>query len=195
MTEDDFGRLVHFSIGRWIRNDWQLQRGSRLAKYFRDKGIYHPEGISDIILTSYHRFLNKKDIKFNERILQDKDHREKFEKIESDRKLKEFATYKVNDNVSFKYRIGFSSQDQEDKFDNDICIAKGLVLEKKENNLLIKVRVLETCGAKGIIYYDNENVRVYNKRSKTWSAPKKRIRKAIKSGQEYWCYYEDWHVD
>jgi hypothetical protein len=45
-------------VGLWIRNNWGLWGGSRLQKYFFDKGAKDPEGISWIILTCYHRHLN-----------------------------------------------------------------------------------------------------------------------------------------
>lgn len=48
--------------GLWIRNNWGLWGGSRLQKYFFDKGAKDPEGISWIILTCYHRHLNGKPL-------------------------------------------------------------------------------------------------------------------------------------
>ena len=58
----------HFSIGRWIRNFWQLWGQSRLRVYFNNLGIYHPDNMSGIILTSFHRHLHNKDIKLEEQI-------------------------------------------------------------------------------------------------------------------------------
>jgi len=48
--------------------DWQLWGGSRLSKFFNDRGIYHPDDMSGIILDSYHRYLTGKDIKLDEQI-------------------------------------------------------------------------------------------------------------------------------
>ncbi len=67
-TEDEFSGRAHFGIGLWMRNNWQLWGGSRLSKYFNDLGIYHPDGMSGIILDSYHRYLTGKDIKLEEQI-------------------------------------------------------------------------------------------------------------------------------
>jgi len=69
-TEDEFCANAHFGFGMWMRNNWGLWGGSRLQAYFNDKGIYHPDDMSGIILTSYYRYLTadkielKKQIKF-----------------------------------------------------------------------------------------------------------------------------------
>ena len=67
----------HHSLGMWIRNNWGLWSGSRLAKYFNEIGVYHPDDMSSIILDSLHRHLNGKDIKIEEQIKYYKDYWEK----------------------------------------------------------------------------------------------------------------------
>lgn len=62
LSEDEFLGRLHHGFGTWMRNNWGLWAGSRLAKYFNEKGIFHPDDMSGIILTSYHRRLNKKPI-------------------------------------------------------------------------------------------------------------------------------------
>ena len=52
--------LYHFSLGTWIRNNWGLWGGSRLQKYFTDRGVNHPDGMSSVILYYYHDWLNDK---------------------------------------------------------------------------------------------------------------------------------------
>jgi hypothetical protein len=61
-TEDQFIGRAHMGFGMWMRNNWQLWGGSRLSSYFGEMGIYHPDDMSGIILTSYHRYLNGQDI-------------------------------------------------------------------------------------------------------------------------------------
>jgi hypothetical protein len=61
-TENQFIGRAHMGFGMWMRNNWQLWAGSRLSTYFREMGIYHPDDMSGIILTSYHRYLNGQDI-------------------------------------------------------------------------------------------------------------------------------------
>lgn len=68
MTEEQFLGNSHFGMGMWIRNNWGLWGGSRLALYFNDLGIFHPDDMSGIILTSYYRKLKGYDIELNEQI-------------------------------------------------------------------------------------------------------------------------------
>lgn len=58
----------HFGLGLWIRNNWGLWAGSRLAVYFREIGIGHPDDMSGIILTSYLRHLNNRPIELEAQI-------------------------------------------------------------------------------------------------------------------------------
>ena len=41
----------------WIRNNWGLWGGSRLLKYFKERGITHPDSMSAIILACYYHWL------------------------------------------------------------------------------------------------------------------------------------------
>lgn len=67
-TEKEFTSKSHFGIGLWIRNNWSLWGGSRLGDYFIKKKIYHPDDMSGIIITSYHRYLRNEPIKLNKQI-------------------------------------------------------------------------------------------------------------------------------
>jgi hypothetical protein len=58
----------HFRLGWWMRNEWGLWAGSRLAKYFNGIGIHHPDDMSGIILTSFWRELNGLPIQIDEQI-------------------------------------------------------------------------------------------------------------------------------
>jgi hypothetical protein len=79
IKEEDFTADAHFGIGMWMRNNWGLWSGSRLSKYFNDMGIQHPDDMSGIILTSYHRKLNNKDIMLEEQIRYYKDYWKKLQ--------------------------------------------------------------------------------------------------------------------
>ena len=67
-SEDELIANTHFGFGMWIRNNWCLWGGSRLSKHFNDLGIFHPDDMSSIILTSYHRYLNGEDIELQHQI-------------------------------------------------------------------------------------------------------------------------------
>jgi hypothetical protein len=54
--------------GMQFRNNWKLWRESVLSRYFNSYKIYHPEEMTYIIFTSYHRKLNNRPINFNEQI-------------------------------------------------------------------------------------------------------------------------------
>ncbi len=56
-SEDDLS-MYHFGLGTYLRNRWGLWGGSRFSEYFNELGIYHPDDMSGIILTSYWRHLN-----------------------------------------------------------------------------------------------------------------------------------------
>lgn len=67
--EEQLG-MYHFSLGLWIRNNWIRPSKTRIAKLFFENGIYDPDSMSHIIIVSYHRYLNRKEINFNEQIKQ-----------------------------------------------------------------------------------------------------------------------------
>ncbi len=53
---------LHFGLGMWMRNNWGLWKGSVLSKWFNGLGIFHPDDMSGIILTSYWRYLHHQPI-------------------------------------------------------------------------------------------------------------------------------------
>ncbi len=65
-TEGEFIGKAHFGFGLWMRNNWQLWRGSRLSKYFNANGVYHPDDMSGIILRGYYRYLKGEGIELDE---------------------------------------------------------------------------------------------------------------------------------
>ena len=68
MTEEDFVARSHFGLGMWIRNNWGLWKNNELANYFNSLGIYHPDDMSGIILTSYYRELQGQDWRVEEQV-------------------------------------------------------------------------------------------------------------------------------
>jgi len=55
-TRDEMIRY-HLDMGMWMRNNWSLWGGSRLYKYFLDKGLRDPEDMSSLILFYYYDWL------------------------------------------------------------------------------------------------------------------------------------------
>jgi hypothetical protein len=68
MTEDEFSANSYFGMGMWIRNNWGLWKGGALPDYFNSKGIFHPDDMSGIILTSYYRQLKGQDWELEKQI-------------------------------------------------------------------------------------------------------------------------------
>lgn len=48
----------HMGLGMWMRNNWGLWGGSRLKKYFLERGITHPDDMSSVVLEFYFDWLN-----------------------------------------------------------------------------------------------------------------------------------------
>lgn len=61
-SSEDLIHELHHSAGRYMRNNWGLWKTSPLSKWFFSIGIYHADDMSGIIFTSFHRYINQKDI-------------------------------------------------------------------------------------------------------------------------------------
>ena len=67
--EDDAVNQSHHGLGTWIRNNWGLwEEDGQLHKYFTKLGLQHPDDMSSVILKSYHRHLNNKELGLDEQI-------------------------------------------------------------------------------------------------------------------------------
>lgn len=55
-SEDEVIAESHHGLGSWIRNNWGLaNKKGELYEYFKKLGLKHPDDMSGVILTSYHR--------------------------------------------------------------------------------------------------------------------------------------------
>jgi len=67
--EDDAIAQSHHGLGTWIRNNWGLfEEDGQLHEYFTKLGLKHPDDMSGVILTSYHRHLNNKELELDGQI-------------------------------------------------------------------------------------------------------------------------------
>ncbi len=66
--EKDVRATYHHNLGRNIRNEWGLWKKSDLFKYFENMGLHHPDDISGVILITFHRHLNGKELQLAEEI-------------------------------------------------------------------------------------------------------------------------------
>ena len=198
IDEEELGANFHFGLGRWMRNNWQLWKGSRLSYYFNNIGVYHPDDMSGIILTSYQRHLKGEDIKLEEQIKHYQDYwiemnkkEEEEKKVEEDRKNEEFNKFNIGDTIDYRYTFDFVSEEQEEKWYNEECNAKGVVLAKNQTDRFIKVKIIECCDRKGIIVLDTKDMYKFDKKLNTW-VNKKRVIKKAKKGKTLWFEFQMW---
>ena len=72
--------LHHFGLGIWMRNKWGLWSDEfPLKLYFARMGVYDADSISNLILSSYWRYLNGKPLNLPQQIVYDKIMRDEIE--------------------------------------------------------------------------------------------------------------------
>lgn len=192
LTEDVFLVQTHMTLGRYLRNNWGLWAGSKLSRYFNNLEIFHPDDMSSIILTSYHRFLCGKKILLEDQINHYKNYWKDVRNNDIRESRAELNKYKIGSIVSYNYRNGYSSNIQDSLDTYNICVANGIVIKMDTINFLIKVKVLNSCDKKGIVSYDS----AYHSSSPNNSLKKtdKRVIKYLKKGKALWFYCKDWNV-
>lgn len=60
--EDSIRRRLHFGLGGWMMQNWQLYKGSRLSYYLNRRGLTFPDDIVEYLIISFHRHLNDKPL-------------------------------------------------------------------------------------------------------------------------------------
>ena len=158
--ESDAVTELHFGTGMGIRNGWELWKGkNRISRFFKSKGISHPDDMSSIILTSFHRYLNNKSVELNEQI---KYYKSYWDGIKNQRKnlKKKFKELKIGTVV----QVAFSGSWRYDGTDTTTlhsylytaddssdfeCLIEGKVIEKTKNikryNLTIEITNCDSC--------------------------------------------------
>ena len=68
LADAEADRRSHNTLGKWIAHRWSLTEGSRLSHYFNQMKVPHPDYMIGIIITSYHRYLHKKELKLKEQV-------------------------------------------------------------------------------------------------------------------------------
>lgn len=171
---------LHFGTGRAIRNNWGLWgKGiNRLKLYFRIKGITHPDDISSIILTSFHRHLNNKDKNLKNQVQEHKKYwknaKQKTIEEQKDLRIKlknEFENYKVGDTVIIAFNIYppyekeglkrvHSVQGYPELNENWNCPVTGVIIDKrirKRNDYTLKIKLNDICENKEVFWLDIYN--------------------------------------
>ncbi len=145
----------HFGAGTAIRNEWGLWKGKNaLVRYFRSIGIFSPEDMSSIILTSFHRQLNGKELNLKAQVKYYTDYWKKIME-ENQEHNKIYTLIQKGDTVS----VSFSKDKVQDdsyhlqpfyynyfRSDTTNCIVKGVVTKKRRKKYLriLTIRITGT---------------------------------------------------
>jgi len=154
-NESDAVTELHMGTGRAIRNNWGLwaKRKNSLVRQFNSLDIVHPDDISSIILTSFHRQLNSveidldKQVEFYKQYWKEVEDRQKAVNNEVKRKFRQLSigdTIKVPFGVTRDARsISFYVYPIHSYTENFDCIVTGIINKKKKKKgsyiLIIKV--------------------------------------------------------
>jgi hypothetical protein len=73
MTIEEIWSL-HSSLGMSIRNEWGLWTDNNLVKWFNEKGIFHADDMSGIVIESFWKKINNHPIELEKQIEEYKKH-------------------------------------------------------------------------------------------------------------------------
>jgi len=179
--EQDAVTQLHFGTGLSIRNSWGLwaEKENSFKRYFKRLGIFHPDDISSIILTSFHRKLNGKDIDLNEQV---KYYKEYWERVrienEAEREKqtleskREFESFEIGDSVKIAFKMhknranwAYRIQKYPDLNEEPNCYVSGVVMGKKKKSrkkgkYLLEIKITDMCGYDNAIMGSREGVRL-----------------------------------
>lgn len=177
-SENDAVSELHFGTGMSIRNNWGLWKGkNKLSKFFKSKGIFHPDDISSIILTSFHRHLNNKSIDLNSQIEYYKSYwenarneSEQTEQKQAELSEKEFDNFEINDSIKIAFKINkqgknvwaYRIQKYPDLDEEPNCYINGTVVKKKNKTrkrgkYVLTILLTDICGNEKAIFSGAEN--------------------------------------
>lgn len=52
----------HHGLGTYMRNEWGLWADTELSRWFRERGVEHPDDMSMVVLEGLHRRVNGEDV-------------------------------------------------------------------------------------------------------------------------------------
>jgi hypothetical protein len=192
MESDSFVFVTYSRFGRYLRNTWQLWGGSRLSKYLYNHGACQAEGMSSYILGFYNDYLKGKKVNLekNDTFCNQYYERQRFERKQEI--MLEYSKFKIGDTIIYQYNNGYVSKKQENAEFEEKCIAKGIIVAKDDSIFNLKVKLINTCSRKGLVYSDNKNTQTYNYDTKRWEDPIEREIIYVHKRNIWWFYYSDW---
>lgn len=148
--------MLHFGTGMYLRNNWGLwDSNSQLSKYFESIGIFHPDDMSSIILTSFHRHLNNKNIDLQGQIKYYKDYWNKGKEaynIKQKEIIEIYKQFKIGDKITVIMQVNTTDNEMRAignpgdwtvKPEKDLII-NGTLLDKfknKNNTHFFKIKI------------------------------------------------------
>jgi len=60
--EDLVVKKLHFGLGRWMVQNWNLEYGSRLSSKLAKRGLTSPDEMATLLIRCFHRYLNNKPL-------------------------------------------------------------------------------------------------------------------------------------
>lgn len=131
LPEDSIYFHKEFQYGADFFHAWKIYDGSKLTKYFNEKGLFNSNDIYETILISYHRYLNKKEINLEQQIAKynailEKEASVNFEKnFEEQNEKLLYKGIRVTLSEFIKKRKDFTASGVVKKFDNLIVCIDG----------------------------------------------------------------------
>jgi hypothetical protein len=81
-NEDDAVSSLHTGLGGWIRSEWGLwSKDTELYSVLNNMGLWHADDMYSIVMTSYHRKINGKELNLKEQIQHHINYWKDYEKI------------------------------------------------------------------------------------------------------------------
>lgn len=176
--EDSAATELHHGTGTALRNGWGLWKGkNKLYRFFKAKGVFHPDDISSIIITSFHRFLNGQPLNLDAQISFYIDYWEKSRKkaaeedeIQLQLVISEYDSFNINDSVKIHFSVTprkrhirlYSIQKYPFSGNEADCFVIGVVKEKirkykKHQEYVLKISIEDICGYKKAYYGEDKN--------------------------------------
>jgi hypothetical protein len=170
-TESDAVADAHFSAGQWIRNGWELWKGKNsLYRQFKLLGITFPEDISSIILVSFHRRLNNKNIDFEGQINEYKEYKKKDQALLKER-AKKFKALNTGDTVKISFSKSYATREtfslaylgqRDTSLESEKhCFVTGRIVDKKKKkeSCLLTIEVINLVNCDNSILGDRQIVK------------------------------------
>lgn len=116
LEEKDFLAKTHFSLGMWIRNNWRLWAGSRLATYFDEQGIHHPDDMSGVILRCYYHYFRGEKVNYQQMLRKERRQEEQWAKKQEKSRKKEQEDWEYYERYECDSKVDTWSEKENESF-------------------------------------------------------------------------------